>query len=72
MRTFGCRVWVRSPGGRRSKFSSASKKGRFLGFMPSTMTNILWYDEDTHRVKVAKHVRFDEGMNDVPFDLTLP
>jgi hypothetical protein len=36
------------------------------------MTNILWYNEDTHRVKGAKHVRFDEGMNDVPFDLTPP
>jgi hypothetical protein len=29
------------------------------------MRNIFWYDNDTHRIKVATHFRFDEGMNDL-------
>jgi hypothetical protein len=28
------------------------------------MKNIFWYDTTTHRVKLASHVRFDEGMTD--------
>ncbi len=65
-RTFGCRVYVRPPGQRPGKFRTNPRKGIFLGFLPHTTQNILWYDEETHRVKIAKHVRFDEGMNDLP------
>ena len=71
-RTFGCRVWVRPPGRRSAKFRVVSRKGIFLGFLPNTTTNILWYDEGTGRVKIAKHARFDEGMNDLPFDSIPP
>ncbi|GAX10430.1 hypothetical protein FisN_21Lu161 [Fistulifera solaris] len=71
-RTFGCRVWVRSPGRRQAKFKSASRKGIFLGFLPNTTRNILWYDVASDRVKIAKHVRFDEGMNDLPTDQIPP
>lgn len=67
-RTFGCRVWVRPPGRRHAKFRPNSRKGIFLGFLPRTTTNILWYDPETSRVKIAKHARFDEGMNDLPPD----
>jgi len=49
-----------------------SRKGIFLGFIPNTDKNILWYDTETHAVKIAKHVRFDEGMNDLPPDLVPP
>ena len=44
-----------------------SRKGIFLGYVPYTTRNILWYDVETHRVKIATHARFDEGFNDLPF-----
>ena len=71
-RTFGCRVWVRPPGRRSAKFKLSSRRGIFLGFLPNTTTNIIWYDMETSRVKIAKHARFDEGMNDLPFDSIPP
>lgn len=70
-RTFGCRVWVRPPGGRTMKMQSNSRKGIFLGFIPKTTKNILWYDCETNRVKLARHAKFDEGMNDLPLP-TIP
>ena len=67
-RTFGCRVWVRPPGRRPVKLRPNSRKGIFLGFLPNTTKNVLWFDPETSNTKIAKHVRFDEGMNDLPFD----
>ena len=66
LKTFGCRVWVRPPGKRKAKLIPNSKKGIFLGYVPYTMRNILWYDPDTSRVKIANHARYDEGYNDLP------
>ena len=71
-RTFGCRVWVRPPGRRQAKLVPNSKKGIFLGFLPNTDKNIVWYDPETDHVKTAKHARFDEGMNDLPPDSIPP
>jgi len=59
LRTFGCRVWVRPPGQRSAKLIPNSRKGIFLGFIPNTDKNIIWYDTKTHVVKIAKLVRFD-------------
>ena len=70
--TFGCRVWVRPPGRRSAKLIPYSRKGIFLGFIPNTDKNIIWYDTETHVVKISKHVCFDEGMNDLPPDLVPP
>jgi len=72
LRTFGCRVWVRPPGRRSAKLIPNSREGIFLGFIPNTDKNIIWYDTEPHVVKIAKHVRFDEGMNDLPPDLVPP
>jgi hypothetical protein len=72
MKTFGCRVWVRPPGGRRAKLLPNARAGRFLGFLPGTTRNAMWYDEITQRVKIAKHLRFDEGMSDLPVDALPP
>jgi len=72
LRTFGCRVWVRPPGRRSAKLIPNSHKGIFLGFMPNTDKNVIWCDTETHVVKITKHVRFDEGMNDLPPDLLVP
>jgi hypothetical protein len=64
LRTFGCRVYVRTPGDRPSKLDSNNRVGIFLG-CANTMKNILWYDDNSHLVKMASHVRFDEGMSDL-------
>ena len=66
LRTFGCRIWVRPPGRLTSKFTSRSLKGIFLGYLPNTTKNVVWYDVNTKKIKYASHVRFDEGMNDLP------
>ena len=71
-RTFGCRVWVRPSTKRTSKFRNNSRKGIFLGFVPKTTRNIIWYDVETERVKIASHAKFDEGMNDLPIDQIPP
>ncbi|MCE2996259.1 MAG: hypothetical protein LW863_11705 [Flammeovirgaceae bacterium] len=71
-RTFGCRVWVKPTTRRPAKFKTNSRKGIFLGFIPNTTKNILWYNPETSRVMIAKHARFDEGMNDLPFDSIPP
>jgi hypothetical protein len=63
-RTFGCRVWVRPPGGRKKKLIDNTRRGRFLGFK-STSKNCLYLDEDSNEVREAFHVRFDETFNDM-------
>ena len=60
--------WVRPPGRRQHKLRPNSRKGRFLGFLPNTTKNIVWFDPETEKVKTAKHARFDEGMNDLQMD----
>ena len=58
LRTFGCRgVWVRPPGEQQVKLCPNSRKGIFLGFLPNTTKNIVWYDPETERIKVAKHIK---------------
>jgi hypothetical protein len=66
LQMFGCCVWVKPSGSRRGKLSNHARKGLLLGYLPATLKNILWYDVETHQVKIAFHVRFDEGMNDLP------
>ena len=66
LKTFGCRVWVRPPGKRKTKLIPNSRKGIFLGYVPYTMRNMLWFDPETSRVKIANHARYDEGYNDLP------
>ena len=66
LRTFGCRVWVKPPQKRPSKFQHNTRKGIFLGYLKHTNKNVYWYDVVSKRIKIAYHVRFDEGMNDLP------
>ena len=42
-----------------------------MGYVPFTTRNILWFDVESERVKVATHCLFDEGFNDLPIE-TLP
>ena len=71
LKTFGCRVWVRPPGIQARRFKDKARKGIFLGYVPFTTRNILWFDVETERVKVATHCLFDEGFNNLPIE-TLP
>ena len=36
------------------------------------MSPILWFDVETERVKIAKHAKFDEGMNDLDINSIPP
>ena len=66
LRTWGCRVWVRPPGKQARRFKDKARKGIFLGYVPHSLRNILWFDVETERVKIATHCLFDEGFNDLP------
>jgi hypothetical protein len=65
---FGCQVWVCPPGCQDAKFIPNSRKGLFLGYLPNTAKNILWYNVKMKCIKITKHALFDEGMNDLPFN----
>ena len=65
-------VYVRKPGRRSAKFKTQSQKGIFLGLQPNTTKNILWYDPETNRIKIAAHACFDEGFNDLRIDQIPP
>ena len=53
-------------GQRSTKLKPNSQKGVFLAYVPHTTQNILLYDLETSRIKIATHAQFDEGMNDLP------
>ena len=72
LRTFGATVYVQPPTRRQAKFVTNAQIGVFLGVLPGTTRNILWYDPATNKVKIATHVRFDEGMNHLPIDKIPP
>jgi hypothetical protein len=63
---FGSHVWVRSPGIQARCFKDKARKGIFLGYVPHTTRNIIWYDVESERMKIASHCVFDEGFNRIP------
>ena len=71
-RTSGCHTWIRPPAKRSAKFKHNIVKGIFLGFIPRTVLNILWYNCEIGKVGPANHVTFDEGMHDLPFKMLPP
>ena len=72
LRTFGCRVYVRPPGIQPRRFKDKVRTGVFLGYLPHTIRNIIYYDLESERVKIATHCVFDEGFNDVPMESLPP
>ena len=72
LKTFGCRVWVRFPGLQARRFKDKAQKGIFLGYVPFTTQNILYFDVKSERVKVATHCLFDERFNDLPIEILPP
>ena len=71
-RTFGCRTWTRPSSKRTAKFKHNIIKGIFLGFVPCTHRNILWYNCEIRNIGPANHVTFNEGINDLPFKMFPP
>ena len=56
LRKFVCRVYVLPTGKRKPKLKNHVSKGIFLGYYPHTTQNVLYYDVDTHRIKLDSHV----------------
>ena len=71
-RIFGCCTWIRPPAKRSAKFKHNIVRGIFLGFVPRTVRNILWYNCETGNIGPANHITFDKGMNDLPFKMLPP
>lgn len=71
LRVFGCHIYIRPPGRRPSKLDRHAIKGIFLGYT-ATLKQIYYLECNTNKVKIASHARFDEGMNDLPFDKLPP
>ncbi|KAG7373017.1 hypothetical protein IV203_033741 [Nitzschia inconspicua] len=69
-------IWISCMGlpttKRPGKYVVHSRKCIFLVYLPGTTKNIVWYDVETHVVKIAKHAQFDEGMNDLPIESMPP
>ena len=59
LRIFGAHVTVRRSGMRPTKLDPHFFTGRFLRF-GATAKNLLYYDDVTHRVKMARHCSMDE------------
>ena len=72
LRTFGCKVWMQSPGHQPSKFRLIASKGTFPGCTPMITRNLLWHDWQTNKVKIATHGRCDGGLPDPPLEQQLP
>ena len=68
LHTFGCQVWVRPPGIQAKRFKDKARKRIFLGYVPHTTQNIIWYDVEFQRCKIAVHCVFDKGFNYVPIE----
>ena len=60
-----------SPGHQSTRTATEPHQGLSIDFAFSGQRNIIWYDVETHKVKIATHARFDEGFNDLPMD-TIP
>ena len=72
LRTFGCRIWVRTPGIQAKRFNDKARKGIFLGYVSHTTQNIIWHNVESQQCKITVHCVFDEGFNDVPIESLCP
>ena len=60
------------PGIQPRRFKDKVRAGVFLGYLPHTIRNIISYNLESERVKIATHCVFDEGFNDVPVESLPP
>lgn len=63
LRIFGCRIFALPPNKRDSKLDIHARPGIFLGFQKS-LRSAIYLDTETGVIKTARHVSFDEGMQD--------
>ena len=63
LRVFGCRVYALPTEKRDVKLDVHARPGIFLGYRKS-LGNALYIDSATGKVKQARHLSFDEGMQD--------
>ncbi len=64
LRIFGCRIYALPAKDRDSKLEVNARPGIFLGYKKS-MRNAIYYDLETKTIKTARHIAFDEGMQDM-------
>ena len=64
LRVFGCRIYALPTDSRDAKVDVHARPGIFLGYKKS-MRHAYYEDLETGKIKTARHIAFDEGMNDV-------
>ncbi len=64
LRVFGCRVYALPTESRDAKIDVHARPGIFLGYKKS-MRHAYYEDLETGKIKTARHIAFDEGMNDL-------
>ena len=55
---------------KNSNLKNHVSKGILFVYDTHNTRNLLYYDVDTHIIKLSSHVRFDEVMNDLPIEDT--
>ena len=63
LRVFGCRIYALPSKDRDNKLQVHANTGIFLGYKKS-MRNAIYYDVDTKTIKTARHIAFDEAIQD--------
>ena len=63
-------VYVWPPGNIKAKFNNRVSKGTFLEYDQHTTQNVIYYDSDTHNIKLDSHTQFYEGVNNFPMSYT--
>ena len=64
LRVFGCRIYALPTESRDANVDVHARPGIFLGYKKS-MRHAYYEDLETGKIKTARHIAFDEGMNDV-------
>ena len=61
---------MQPPVKRKYKYKNHLSKGIFLDCDPHTTQNVLYYDVNTHIIKLDSRVLYDEGMSNLPISDT--
>ena len=65
LKTFGCRIFSKQPGKRRTKLDHHTSTGIFLGFTATTKI-ARYLDEKTGKIKTSTHAIYDEACMTLP------
>ena len=64
LRIFGCRIYTLPSHDRDAKVDVHARSGIFLGYKRS-LRHAYYLDSETNKIKVARHIAFDECMRDM-------